>query len=123
MRYNTVSTFADKEQDHFISFRLPIHAVSSPEGAAILFGHAASTSTENETSSKTEDKETFTIYTCTNVKGWVYIKDRAVGRTVDPVQYTRDNDNEMFSVDITEIEVQKLKDPSDDIHFHKVLEW
>ena len=37
------------------------------------------------------------------------------------VRYTRED--EMFSVDITPEEVEKLKDPSGDIWFHKVLEW
>ena len=29
----------------------------------------------------------------------------------------------MFSVDITPEEIEKLKDPSGDIRFHKVLQW
>ena len=123
MRYDAVFTFADAEQDHFIDFRLPRHAVSNPEGEAIRVGRASSTSTstENETSSEVEEEEEeFNIYTRTDALDWTCLKDGSTGRRVNPVQYT--GEDEMFSVDITAEEVENLKDANGDIRFHEVLE-
>ena len=113
MRYDAVFTFADAKQHHCIDFRLPMHAVSNPEGKEIRVGRASSTSTEKETSSETEEEEEFNIYTRTDAKDWTCLKDGATGRRVKPVRYT--GEDEMFSVDITPEEFEKLKDTNGDI--------
>ena len=136
MRYDSVFSFADEEQERFQRFRLPRYAMANPEGEEVFItraststralpGSPASASSNNDTDGETvasNESEEYNIYTRTDPEDWTCLKNGAPGRTIDPVPYT--GESEEFSVDITEDELRdKLMDEHGDIRFYKVLEW
>jgi len=70
-----------------------------------------------------EEEEEHIIYKKTNPEHWTCIKPggRAQGRDAEPIPFS--GDTEEFDVNITDEELEKLKDESGDIRFYKVMEW
>ena len=73
-----------------------------------------------EQSSEEEEGGENTMNTKTDAKYWKCMKNGRGGRNVGPIPYTG---NEEFAVNITDEEVEQLKDENGDIRFHKVMEW
>ena len=68
-----------------------------------------------------DEDEEHTIYTMTNAKNWKRIGGRKQGRDIDSIPFT--GDNGIFTANVTEEELEKTKDESGDIRYHKVFEW
>jgi hypothetical protein len=73
---------------------------------------------ESESEPEEGEDQNYTTYTRTDPADWKEIKGRAKGRTVEPIPWT--GGDEEFSVNITDEELELLKDESGDIRFHKV---
>jgi len=73
---------------------------------------------EEDDDSKEEDCE---IYRLTAKEDWKKVGGRTRARTVDPIPFT--SDNEEFTVNISDEELERLKDDSDNIRFYKVFQW
>ena len=73
---------------------------------------------ESESEPEEGEDQNYTTYTRTDPADWKEIKGRARGRTVEPIPWS--GGDEEFSVNITDEELELLKDESGDIRFHKV---
>ena len=131
MRYDSVFSFADEEQENYRRFSLPRYPLDNPEGEPVVItrGRAAtstpsmpsSPASETDTSVESDDED-HTIYTRTDPGDWTCLENGAAGRDIDPVPFT--GEQEEFAVDVTEEEIRdKLMDEHGDIRFYKVLEW
>ena len=88
MRYDSVFSFADEDQDNFKTCRLPRYPIGNPEGeeVAIPRGRAATSSTpsspassinntDSETDASVSSDESHTIYTRTDPDDWTCLEN------------------------------------------------
>jgi hypothetical protein len=74
---------------------------------------------EGDDEIETEDG---TLYSLTPTEEWTWVDDDDDGgRSIDPIEWT--GENEEFSVNITDAELDTLMDDSKEIRFEKVFEW
>ena len=101
-----------------------------------------SSESESEVSGEDDEEVDNTTYKLTNPADWKKIGGRNTGRDVDPIPFEGENelfifhlkmnsllmnsfsgDNELFTVNISEEELEGLKDSNGDIRFPQVFEW
>ena len=70
---------------------------------------------------ETNPPQTSKTYTRTNHKSWKKIGSLVIARTIEPIPFT--GDNPLFTPNITEEELNNLKDASGDIRFENLFEW
>jgi len=136
MRYDAVLHYADEEDERYSQFRLLSSPPGNPDGEEVRIHRRTlprqrrnpessdentnTTQSNDESESEPEEGEdrNYTTYTRTDPADWKEIKGRARGRTVEPIPWS--GGDEEFSVNITDEELELLKDESGDIRFHKV---
>ena len=137
MRYDAVLHYADEEDERYSQFRLLSSPPANPDGEEVRIHqrrtlprqrrnpessdeNTNTTQSNDESESEPEEGEdqNYTTYTRTDPADWKEIKGRARGRTVEPIPWS--GGDEEFSVNITDEELELLKDESGDIRFHKV---
>ena len=80
------------------------------------------TSDEEEGGHPSDNKdEEHTIYKMANEKDWKRIGGQTQRRDIDPIPFT--GDKKICNVIVTGKELEKMKDESGDIQYHKVFEW
>lgn len=143
MRYDAVLKYADETDRNFYKFHLPDGLLEDPadEEVAVrnprrrpnnprvlhnsqnddipLPRHNSSTSEEDSSS----DEEDHTVYMRTHPQDWKKIGSGRANqaRRVEPIPFTGEND--LFTPNITEEELEKMKEASGDIRFENVFMW
>jgi hypothetical protein len=99
--YDAVCEYSNKQHSTFNRYQLPYEVVL-----------------EGDDGIETED---VTLYSLTPTEEWTEVDDDEDGeRSIDPIEWT--GDNEEFSVNITDAELDTLMDDSREIQFEKVFE-
>ena len=136
MRYDAVLHYADEEDERYSQFRLLSSPPANPDGEEVcihqrrtlprqrrnpesLDENTNTTQSNAESESELEEggDQNYTTYTRKDPADWKEIKGRARGRTVEPIPWS--GGDEEFSVNITDEELELLKDESGDIRFYK----
>ena len=76
---------------------------------------------DDDADNDADDTEEPNIYTRTDPSEWEYCGKLGKGRIIKPIPYT--GVDELFSINITEEELESLKDSVGNIQFHKIAEW
>ena len=123
MRYDAVFLFADSSQRGFNRYRLPRHPITNLDGEVWTRpsrqsqGDSEDANAGNSSSNEEEEEEEHVRYIQTDPVDWTCVADGS-GRLIDPVPYA--GDNEEFTVNVTDEEVESFKDRNGDIRFNKV---
>jgi hypothetical protein len=101
--YDAVCEYSNKQHSTFNQYQLPYEVVL-----------------EGDDEIETEDG---TLYSLTPTDEWTPVDDdEGGGRLIDPIEWTG-GENEEFSVNIIDAELDTLMDDSKEIRFEKVFEW
>ena len=100
MNYEAVCEYSNKNSSTFNEYQLPYQVVC-----------------EGDDEIETEDG---TLYSLTPTEDWTRVDEDGSGRSIDPIEW---NGDEEFSVQITDEELETLKDDSKEIRYEKVFEW
>jgi hypothetical protein len=100
--YDAVCEYSNKQHSTFNRYQLPSELVL-----------------EGDDEIETEDG---TLYSLTPTAEWSRVDDNQDGgRTIDPIEWM--GGDEEFSINITDAEINSLKDENGEIRYEKVFEW
>jgi len=135
MRYDAVAGYVDTEHDTFKNFQVPEEEVPDPANERAQVSRRRQRREENTTSIESDDDgETGVVeggdddngeenvYIRTEPGDWKMYRNNETGhRTIEPLPYT--GGNEDATVNITDEEVEEMKDANGDIRFYKIFLW
>ena len=131
MRYDAVLHYVDEDQSNFASYQLPDDPLANPAGETVRVRQRnrpipensleSESESEGDDNGEEEDEENDAIYQRTDPADWKKIGGRNPGRDVEPIPFT--GETELFTVNISEEELESLKDINGDIRYSKVFEW
>ena len=123
MRYDAVFLYSDERSESFSEYLLPSELVVPPGSDRVFVPPPARDTSEEEDdiSCSSEDGEPQNVYSMTDPSEWKFAGKNGRGRPVEPVPFC--GDGEEFAQNITDQELESLKNEMGEICYWKVYEW